>query len=90
MVNIEGDVTISNISSIKSALQEDLRENSSLSIAIKDISQMDITFLQLLLSLESATSKVTIAVEPGSEKRIYEFSKNYGYYKEIKMSNTEN
>lgn len=90
MVNIEDDLTISNIKSIKSEIQESLSLNPGLNIAINGINEMDITFLQLLLSLESISSEVSIAMAPESREKILEFIKACGCCRELKMLNMEN
>ncbi|HEX2868258.1 MAG TPA: hypothetical protein VHO03_14530 [Ignavibacteriales bacterium] len=90
MVNIEGDLTISQIKSIKSEIQESIRQNLPLKIAINGISEMDITFLQLIISLESTSSEVTIAIAPENRGKILEFMETCGCLKELKMLNMEN
>lgn len=90
MVNIEGDLTISSIKSIKSEIQENLSLNPELKIAINGISEMDITFLQLILSLESTPSAVSVSIAPGSREKVLDFIRTCGCRKEFKMLKAEN
>ncbi|MGE5411793.1 MAG: hypothetical protein ACM3MI_12605 [Clostridiales bacterium] len=90
MLSFEGDFTINSISNIKSGIQKHLDLNSTVEMEISDITEMDITFLQVLLSLEDASSKISVRMTPGSKEKIREFMKSYGYHKELNMLKMEN
>lgn len=73
------------MNNIKSEIQKQLDLNRALAIEISGISEMDITFLQILLKLEGASPNISFHMPPESKKKVCEFMKSYGYHKELNI-----
>ena len=66
-IEISGQLTINNIVKIIENLKENFSFNKSFKILIKDVKNMDLTFIQLIYSLISSSIKnsynVTVSME---------------------------
>ncbi len=62
-ISIEGDLTIRNIKEIKDTLVTSTKPYKSLSIRIKKVENLDITFVQLLIAIKKSFKTVTINTE---------------------------
>lgn len=90
MGTIEGSFTINQISQIKSEIQKHLNADSSSNLIFTNFSEIDITFFQLLLSLERVSGEIFPEINSAEKKMISELFRSYGYHKDINLLSMEN
>lgn len=57
LLNVSGDLGVSNIGNIKNALLQHINKYRHIDIKVKDVLFIDLSFIQLLLSLEKTAEK---------------------------------
>jgi len=62
-LNIEGDLTLKNIKEIKDKLIANTKAYKNLNIQVKKVDNLDITFIQLIISIKKSFHKVLINTE---------------------------
>lgn len=90
MATIEGNFTINQINQIKSEIQKHLSADSLSDLVISNFNDIDITFFQLLLSLNSVSGEIFFEIAAADKKKISGLLKSFGYHKDINLLSMEN
>ncbi len=66
-IKIDGNVTIEHAEKISTSIKDSLKSAKSILLDLKGVQKVDVSFLQLLVSLDLECSKqnIMLAVEPG-------------------------
>ena len=71
-ITLEGDLSLKNIKQIKSKLQKETNTKDKLNIYIKNTENIDITIIQLLISITNEHKNITIDSDiPDAVKAVY-------------------